>query len=158
MISNYSVADIVSSLSASFEIIGSTNRFVECPSDLKEADSKSITFCKRKGDDALTLIKNTKANVVICSSDLEIDKKIVNEKTLICVENPRQAFIEIIQKYFSPQKEYGISPSAIISERADIHPNVYIGPHTYIGDAKIGEGCIIYGNVYIYSNVTIGKM
>jgi UDP-3-O-[3-hydroxymyristoyl] glucosamine N-acyltransferase len=62
-------------------------------------------------------------------------------------------------KKFFPEEpvKFGISPTAIIERTAEIHPNVYIGPHCYIGRCKIGEDTIIHGNNYIYSNTEIGK-
>jgi UDP-3-O-[3-hydroxymyristoyl] glucosamine N-acyltransferase len=38
-----------------------------------------------------------------------------------------------------------------------VHEEVYIGPFTYVGGAEIARGTIIYGHVYIYDGVQIGK-
>jgi UDP-3-O-[3-hydroxymyristoyl] glucosamine N-acyltransferase len=155
--SGFSVSELATSLSLPFKIVGKKDKFVKAPSNLHGADYRSFTFCNKHGEEAFVSIKNTKAGVVVCSTDFAKQKNMFPDKTLICVENPRLAFIEILQKFFAKEKQFLISPTAVIDENADIHENVSIGPHSYIGDCKIGEGTIIYGNVFIYSNVTIGK-
>lgn len=153
----YSVEELIRSISEPLKVLGSQARYVSYPAPIDTSNEHAFTFCSKKDEKALKAINASCAKVIICSADINFSEKDYKNKTLILVKNTRLAFIEIIQKYYTAPKEYHISSSALISDNADIHPNVYIGPHTYVGDCTIGEGTIIYGNVYIYSNVTIGR-
>lgn len=151
------IRELCDPITISYKVLGSVNRCVTVPSPIDEANEDSISFCSKKAGDALEIIRNSKAGVIICSSDLEFAEEDYKDKTLILVSNPRLAFIRIMQGYFAEKVQFSISPTAIVDKEADIHPNVYIGPHCYIGRCEIGGGTIIYGNVYIYSNVRIGR-
>jgi UDP-3-O-[3-hydroxymyristoyl] glucosamine N-acyltransferase len=153
----FRVEELIRSISEPFKVLGPQDRYVSYPAPIDTSDEYAFTFCSKTDKKALKTINASCATVIICSCEINFAEKDYKNKTLILVKNPRLAFIEIIQKYFTIPREYLVSSSALINENADIHPNVYIGPHTYIGDCKIGERSIIYGNVYIYSNVTIGK-
>jgi UDP-3-O-[3-hydroxymyristoyl] glucosamine N-acyltransferase len=153
----YSVEEIVTALAQKYKILGLQNRFISYPSPIDTADRNSITFAKHDDQQALLSIRRTEAGVVVCKPDLELYSDDYKSKTIIQVTNPRLAFIQILQKYFSTAKQFGIDPTAIVSPKAEIHPKVFIGPHAYVGDCQIGEGTMIYGNVHIYSNVVIGK-
>ena len=153
----YSVEELVNSISEPTKVLGPNAQYVSCPAPIETANEHAFTFFSKKDKNALKIINASQAKVVVCSSEINFSEKDYKEKTLILVKNPRLAFIEIIQKNFTTPKEHHISSYALISESADIHPSVYIGPHTYIGDCTIGEGSVIYGNVYIYSNVKIGR-
>jgi UDP-3-O-[3-hydroxymyristoyl] glucosamine N-acyltransferase len=86
------------------------------------------------------------------------------------VDNPRAAFIKIINKISkNDNKKVGISPTSIISSKASIGTNCYIGNNVVIGeDCKIGndsvisdravivQKCIIGNNCVIEPGVTIG--
>lgn len=153
----YRVEELIRSISEPLKILGKIDRRVSYPAPIDTSNKHAFTFCSMKDEAAVKTINASHTKVILCSSEINFSEKDYKNKTLILVKNPRLAFIEILQKYFTIPKEYSISSSALINENADIHPNVYIGPHTYIGDCKIGEGSIIYGNVYIYSNVKIGS-
>jgi UDP-3-O-[3-hydroxymyristoyl] glucosamine N-acyltransferase len=92
------------------------------------------------------------------------------KQQFIFVDNPRAAFIKIINKiYKNDNKKVGISPTAIVSATASIGSNCYIGNNVVIGeDCKIGndtvisdravivQKCIIGNNCIIEPGVTIG--
>ena len=128
------------------------------PSPITKANSNSISFCTNNFlPDALSIIKNSNAKVIICSNKLVFKEEKFGNKIIIQASNPRLSFIKIMQRYFEEKQNFGISPSAVIEKDAKIHPNVYIGHHTYIGKSEIGAGTVIHENVTIYSNVVIGK-
>jgi UDP-3-O-[3-hydroxymyristoyl] glucosamine N-acyltransferase len=92
------------------------------------------------------------------------------KQQFIFVDNPRAAFIKIINKISkNDNKKVGISPTAIVSATASIGSNCYIGNNVVIGeDCKIGndtvisdravivQKCIIGNNCVIEPGVTIG--
>lgn len=49
-----------------------------------------------------------------------------------------------------------IHPTAIISPSAEIHPTVVVGPYSVIGQAQIGEGCVIHPHVIVSDGSRIG--
>ena len=152
-----SMKELQDSISETPEVLGDMDRHVSAASPIDRANENSVSFCSRKTEDALQIIRNSKANVVICFNELQFTEDSYKDKTLILVPNPRLAFIQVMQEHFQEKIELNISPTAVIEEGAEIHPNVYIGPHSYIGRCRVGEGTIIYGNTYVYSNVEIGK-
>jgi len=73
------------------------------------------------------------------------------------VENPRNIFNNILRKYFTEQKTYGISTSAIISNDVKLGKKIYIGDYTKIsGKVNIGENCFISDNCIIKGPAIIG--
>lgn len=50
-----------------------------------------------------------------------------------------------------------VSPLAVISERARVGANVTVGPFAVIGEAVIGDGCVIHPHVVIADGVRLGR-
>jgi UDP-3-O-[3-hydroxymyristoyl] glucosamine N-acyltransferase len=151
------IEELVNAISEPATVLGPKDQYVSYPASIDTSKEHAFTFSSKKDKKDLKSVNASRAKVVVCSSELNFAEEDYKIKTLILVKNPRLAFIEIINKFFTTPKEHHISSSALISDNADIHPNVFIGPHTYVGDCTIGEGSVIYGNVYIYSNVKIGR-
>ena len=132
--------------------------------DLRNSPKDFLTFLSdnRYHDD---LVKS-KSEAVIVNHDFTNNNL---DKTLIRVDNPVYAYIQILELFDHPKKyNTGIHPTAIISEKSKIGNNVSIGPYvvidenTSIGDytmigasCHIRENCKIGNNVTINSNVTI---
>jgi len=126
-------------------------------SSLVDADSESLSYCVQEDDTALVKIKKSKSRVIICSDKLRISENDFRDKTLILSSNPKLTLGRVIKEFFPEERKVGIDASAIINKDAKIHPDVFIGPNTYIGKCQIGKGTVIFGNVYMYSNVNIGE-
>jgi len=98
-------------------------------------------------------------------------------KTLLFVDNPLSAFVDVI-KIFYPEKSYrgSISPWAVISSTAsigkgtNIYPLAYVGDNTLVGEkvvispgvivmenCRIGDNTILFPNVVVYNGCKIGK-
>ena len=152
-----SVRELCDCIGMKYEVLGPVDRYVSRPSQIDEANEESVSFCSKKAVDALQIIRNSKAGVIICSNELAFAEEDYQDRTLIVVSNPRRAFIRVMREHFEEKVAFGIHPTAVIDEEAEIHPNVYVGPNSHIGKCKIGENTIIYGNIYVYSNVRIGR-
>ena len=150
------VKELVDSIQERNQVLGSMNRYVEGPSPIDQANDNSLSFCKKKDDQAVEMIRNSRAKVIICSDNLNLTESDYQGKTLIQVLNPRLTFSRIMQKFFKAIPEHGIHPTAVVSEKARIGHDVYIGPYSYIADCEIGDGTIIDGHVYIYDRTRIG--
>lgn len=157
MVRKISIKEILSSIQEQYHVSGNTDGCVNYPSPIDQADDNSICFCKKEGEQALKMIRNSRAKVIICSDKLELTEADYQGKILIQVSNPRLTFSHVLQKYFVSIPEFGIHPTAIISNKAQIGREVYIGPYSYIAECRIGDGTIIDGHVYIHEGTRIGK-
>jgi len=157
MVKKITVKELVDSLGLSYKIWGRLDRHVLAPSPIDEGGEESLSFCSKKGDEALEMLRTSQAGVIICSDEVGLSEPDYKDKTLIQVGNPRLAFIRFLQRFFTTPPDYDIHPTAIIDARAMVGDNVFIGPYSYIGECQIGERTIIRGNVHIYSKTRIGK-
>lgn len=148
------VKNIIDSVLEEHVVFGSTDRYVTnvCPID--QADEGSFCFCKKTGEQALQMIKNSKAMVIVCSNTLKLDE--FWGKTIIQVNNPRLTYSRLLAKLFFKRPQPEIHPTAIIEPGAKIGQRVSIGPGSYIGNCEIGDGSIIEGHVYIESGMILG--
>jgi UDP-3-O-[3-hydroxymyristoyl] glucosamine N-acyltransferase len=124
---------------------------------LFEADTHSITWIKAGVANKLELIKSSKASVIICDKESMEEYTPQEGKAILIVENPKLAFIRIINTLFVKKYNAEIHPTAVIHPEAELDSSVYIGPHCIIGKCRIGAGTVIHGNCFIYDNTTIGK-
>jgi len=147
---------------------------------IHEADTGTITFCdfpgisnrKRRPLDIIDeipeftqdqmiqsqeKIKTSRASAIICPTSLQRVCSGITSSTLIFVDNPRLAFIEVA-KLFSSIFLGGIHPSAIIEPSAKIDPSSYIGPFAYVGNnCEVGSHCCLHGHTHIHPKTVIGK-
>lgn len=143
---------------AVINVIGPTERTITHPAPIHEAQSElTITFSVKADAKALDRIRATKAGVVLCPSEQSVEALTDASKTLILVANPRLSFLRLVQALFAEPRPSGVHPTAVINAEANIHPDVYVGPFTYVGKCEIGEGAVIYGHVHIYSKTRIGR-
>jgi len=155
---NINLVELCDSITEECQVLGARDRIVSIALPIDKSDRDSVTFCSKNTEDALVMIRNSRAGVIICSRELSYAEDDYQDKTLILVANPRLAFIEVMQKYFQEEKlEFSIHPTAIIDKDAKIPPNVYIGAHSCIGKCDIGENTVIHANVSIYDRVKIGR-
>jgi UDP-3-O-[3-hydroxymyristoyl] glucosamine N-acyltransferase len=151
---------IIGSIEEKYKLAGDIDNIGEIllyPAFIGDAKNNSITYCPSNLRNQLELIGKCKAKAIFCSNSLVIPENTITNKVLIFVSNPKLSFVKMMQSHYQDGINFGTHPTAVIEKDARIHPNVYIGPHCYIGKCQIGEGTIIYGNTYIYSGVKIGK-
>lgn len=112
-------------------------------------DEHALMWCSPKNSEKLELIE---FGTIICSQLPSIhDRSMCN---YIVVENPRQAFQKVVNRFFNIESSHlgGISSTAII------HSNVAIGYPLYVGEfVVIEEDCIIGSNVFIDHHTVIKR-
>lgn len=125
------------------EITGVTN--------LEDATGADITFAVvphlEKG-----LLCNAGA-VIIPSTIIEFAKPAIR------VENPRVAFVSLLQ-LFTPQivVEPGVHVTAVVGKDVSIGENAAIMAYAVVADhVKIGNNTIVYPHTYLGHNVTVGS-
>ena len=132
----------------------------------KEGD---LCYCSFDGEEAVSLISKSSAGIILCKTNLEgftdrcssmTDAKLLHpSQQLIFVDNPRGAFIKIINKiYNKDKKNVGVSPTAIISATASIGSDCYIGNNAIVGEeCKIGNNTVISDRAVIVQKCIIGN-
>lgn len=104
---------------------------------------------------------NSNASFIIINKVVDCPQ----EKVLLVVENPFEAYCAIVKKYrpFEPA-EVMVSASSVVGEGSFLYPNVFIGNHVTIGkntiiypNVTILDHCIIGDNVVIQSGSIIGS-
>lgn len=121
------------------------------------ADEKTIVWVSGKKPDRHELIADTNAKLIICDNNINFSDASCAGKCFIVVDNPKLTYFRLVSSLFSVKPTWGVHSSAIIDPEADIHPNTYIGPFSYVGKARIGEGSVLHGHCHVYDNTEIGK-
>lgn len=127
--------------------------YIDNLADVAHVNETTLDWVKPQNPNRQLIVENSKANVVL------VDKGVlpVAGKVLIVVNNPKRVLAKVGNAFFVKYPQPGIHPTAIIDPEAEIGKDVYIGPYTVIGKAKIGDGCMIDSNVHIYDGVSLGK-
>lgn len=171
------ITELCKYLQMDFRLQGK-EREVYFPAPLTESNKKSYSFCDfpilrkptRRPLDFLDHVPNeftkeaisetkekiykSKASMVICSN--QFSYKEIKGKTLVLVENPRIAFMNVVEAmYFGSNKSFQIHPSAVV-ENAILGKNVRIGANSVIGGDGFGFWRVKSGKILKFPQ--IGKV
>jgi UDP-3-O-[3-hydroxymyristoyl] glucosamine N-acyltransferase len=154
----FTIDDLRASLSVPHELVGDAEgkRF----SDVRPIDAagpESLVWVNPGRADKQRLLDETAGGVVICERGLETSTATSQGKCLVVVENPKLAFIDVVDGLFGRPRLTGVHPTAVLHPEATIGRDVLIGPFTYVGKAEIGDGTALYGHCYVYDGVRIGR-
>lgn len=157
----FTIEHIVSIIQPSFnyEVIGNvSNVYFTNVKSVFEASNDSLTFIDKFRKDKIMLLNETKAAVIICDNNFEINDGLLKDKFLVIVENPRLIFIKIIESLFIEKQNYFyIHPTSIIHPDSKIGSNVNIGPFSIIDECKIFDDVVIENNVHIHRGAKINN-
>lgn len=141
-------------------VIGDGKVVISKFSDIKDAQTGSIVFCKARGNKARDMIEESRASVIACHKyTLPVDGK-----TLILTDSPRLFFIRALE-IWTPRIR-GIHPSVEIADCVRIGKNVVIHPGCVLGEEGFGfernergayEIFPHIGNLIIEDDVSIGS-
>ena len=93
---------------------------------------------------------------LICSD--KINQKPQAGVNLIVVDNPRDTFRIVLNKFFSPEPPTGISASASIHSSVQYGFRIFVGEHVVIEEGCIfGNNCFIGHNSVIHKNTVAGN-
>ncbi|HEV7284595.1 MAG TPA: UDP-3-O-(3-hydroxymyristoyl)glucosamine N-acyltransferase [Kaistia sp.] len=156
---NITTRDVLETLGPTAQrVIGGLDKLLQRPSSLGQADQGSITFCRKSGGDLLDALKATSASCVLCLDDPSLSDVDGLATTVICVENPRLAFMRVVESFFARARPQGIAPTAVIAPSAQIDQTAYIGPYTVIDeDCTVGAHTVINSHVHLYPKTKIGS-
>ena len=137
------------------EVIGPTGADdveITAASGIRDAREGDITFLS--ADRYRKYLVGCKASCILIKEPVE-----GLQTTQLRVSNPHLAFAKLLGHfYIKPQKPFGISEDAIVSDKATTGKDVSIFPFSYISDnVSIGNGTIIYPHVFVGHDTTIGE-
>lgn len=136
------------------------NFFIQRPAPLPESKSGDVTFCGSTLKDPETLLSGAQGSLVIVGKNIQMDFERLSTngvKAVIYSENPRLDFIRLMKRFFAYPPSQGVHPSAVISPKAILGTNIYIGPLCSLGEVEIGDYSVIHAGVHIYDGVHIGR-
>ncbi|MEA3505540.1 MAG: UDP-3-O-(3-hydroxymyristoyl)glucosamine N-acyltransferase [Bacteroidota bacterium] len=155
------------------EVEGDTKEKVDNLSKIEEGKAGTLSFLANTKYEPY--IYESKSSIIIVSKDFK--PKHAVKATLIRVDDPYSSFAKLLDVYNTLKYDRkSKAKSAIVSKKAKIGNNVYIGdfvvieegviigdnakifPQTYIGlNSTIGEGSTLYMGVKIYPDTKIGN-
>lgn len=149
---------IIESINQKVVLQGNTNQDpIRQINDIKNADITSLIWIKDSVKSPNLIIEDTSARIIICHTDVELEERLMHEKCLIKVSNPKLALNSVLKHHFSRKHEFTIHPSAEIHNEARIDGDVTIGAYSYVGKCEIEANSVIESNVTILDQVKIGK-
>jgi UDP-3-O-[3-hydroxymyristoyl] glucosamine N-acyltransferase len=153
----YDVTGILSDVGIDYRLEGSFSK-INGFSSLEEATEHDLSFCSSKGEEAIFSISKSGAALILCNSNMQSTVHPGAGKGLIFVDDPRIAFIKIVNYIQKEEKTSASSQHAVISKSAKIGSNCQIGPFTLIGDScVIEDNTIIHDRVSLIRNCKIGQ-
>ncbi len=149
------LSDILSFLDDNvIKVIGDTDGlYIDNLADFSRINQTSLDWVNPAKPDKQDIANNSRAKVLLVDETTSA----IEGKVLIVVSDPKVALAQIGNHFFVEKITPSIHPTAIIDPEAQIGENVYVGPYTVIGKAKIGAGSVIDSNVRIFDDVTMGS-
>lgn len=137
------------------EIIGNPDVVVKQPGKIEEAVKGDITFLANLKYESFAYTTN--ASVILVSRDFEPKQAI--SATMIRVDDVYAAITFLLNQFGGKvEAKEGISSNAFVHPTTTIEKGVSIGHFTMVEEgAEIGEGTIIFPQVFVGKNAKIGK-
>lgn len=127
-----------------------------------DCDISGISDLENQQPGTIAYAENKKSSEALSSSAvaaLIINRGLSTAKPCVVVDHAKLAFSKVLE-YFSPYKPYpaGVCTGAHIEVSAVLGANVSVQPGAVImNNSRIGDGTVIYPNVYIGRDVVIGR-
>jgi UDP-3-O-[3-hydroxymyristoyl] glucosamine N-acyltransferase len=138
-----------------YEIKGKPARIFSGFAALDSLKDGFVSFCKYRGSESLTRLRDSNATLVFCWPDAILPDD--NQRTYILIDNPRMHFFRILASFLSDRVDYSVVDSAKIGKNCKLG-KISIGANVVIGDnVAIGDGTIITANVVIGDGISIGR-
>lgn len=154
---SFGVEDILRVAGGDAQVVGDpTVRFSRVAS-ASDADAQSLVWIRPSHPERQRLLDETRASFILCDENVETSVAASLGKTLIVVANPKVVFSRVVAELLVAEPVWGIHPSSVIHEDAEVADRVSVGPNCSIGRAQIGEGTVIQGNCLVYDGVRIGR-
>ena len=139
------------------EVEGEADTFIHTICKIEEGVPGGISFLAHPQYEPF--IYHTKASAVIVSKNFQPQKAMLHKPVLIRVEQPYQAFAQLLNFYqeYIRQPKTGIEQPIFIGKNSSYGENCYIAAFVYIGEnVTIGKNCKIYPHCTLLDNVKVG--
>ncbi|MGK0391540.1 MAG: UDP-3-O-[3-hydroxymyristoyl] glucosamine N-acyltransferase [Maribacter sp.] len=137
------------------EIIGNPEVLVKQPGKIEEAIKGDITFLANPKYESFAY--TTSASVILVSREFQPKQPI--SATMIRVDDVYASITFLLNQFGGKvEAKEGVSPNAFVHDTVSIEKGVSVGHFSTIEEgAEIGEGTIIFPQVFIGKNVKIGR-
>lgn len=153
----WDIRSMLARLGVDFQAEGGNGKVMGAAS-IREATESDLAFCWYGGEKGVSYIVGSKAGVILCKSEMQGRIHPNGRQLLIFTDNPRLAFVLVLNEMQRKEKLKGISPRAVVSEKAKIGSGCYVGDYAVIGDnCFVGDGTLIYDRVSLVQNCTLGS-
>lgn len=153
----WDIRSALSKLGIDFQAEGGSGR-VQGAATIGEATENDFAFCWYGGDKGMSYIAKSKAGAILCKSEMLGKVHPRGSQLLIFTNNPRLAFVRVVNEMQGGKKMSGVSPRAVVSKNARIGSGCYIGDYTVVGDnCTVGDNTVIYDRVSLVQNCAVGK-
>ncbi|HZA62090.1 MAG TPA: DapH/DapD/GlmU-related protein [Nitrososphaeraceae archaeon] len=162
-----SIESILSEIGIDYRLVGNIKKTFRSIATIQQGKEDDLCYCSFDNEEAVSIISKSNAGIILCKNSLKesLDQyyQIWKNNTqlrhqIILVDNPRAAFIKIINKIYPKRVETKISGTAIISESATIGSNCFIGNYAVVGkDCEIGNNTTISDRAVIVQKCKIGN-
>src|SRR5262245_22612756 len=132
-------------------VVGDDEALILGVSSIEEAESGDIVFAEN--DRFLSQAEKSRASAIVAFLDAATP-----DKPLIKVDNPRYAFVQILQ-LFAPKLDAtaGVHPTAVVGEGVSLGVGASVGANVFVGEnAVIGDRVIILPGCFVGEGCTIG--
>lgn len=93
-----------------------------------------------------------------CHAGVLLARAAVPGRTVVVVDDPKAAFIRLLEHLFPEVHAPGVMPGAHVHPSAKIAPSASIYPGVVIGaGCAVGEGSILFPNVVLYPGTIVGR-
>jgi len=150
-----SVKDIISCLEDQVQNVAGAHEgvYIDNLADVAHTNLTTLDWVNPLKTNKQEIVEKSPARVMLVDLSVEY----VSGKVLIFVKNPKRALATVGNKFFVEKPTPGIHQTAIVSRKAKLGENIYIGAYAVVGEASIGDNTVISSNVRIYDNVSIGS-
>lgn len=138
-------------------VAGPRSGAVSRPVSIDSEEPGGLSFCTALADDAAGAIAKSRAQVILCRSEIDETSLDAGDATVIGVDNPRRHFIRLLSTLLVPERPEGNHPTAVIHPSASLGPDTSVGPLAYVGACEIGAGTMIHGRAYVADGSVIGS-
>jgi UDP-3-O-[3-hydroxymyristoyl] glucosamine N-acyltransferase len=154
---DWDLVSVLSKIGVNFETEGSNIR-VHSIASIDRATERDLAFCWYVGEKGASYISGSNAGVILCKREMQGQVHPNSRQLLIFTDNPRLTFVRATREMTRQDQLAGISPRAVISEKAKIGSGCYIGDYTVIGDnCSVGDNTVIYDRVSLVQKCIIGN-
>jgi UDP-3-O-[3-hydroxymyristoyl] glucosamine N-acyltransferase len=153
----WDIQETLKSLKMPFESEGHSHQTFQRAARVDNAKRGDIAFCSATDENAVNLVANSGAGVILCNKALKGKVHPKNKQTLVFADNPRLAFVKVLAFIQNGKRLRGVSRTAVINSNAIIGENCLIGDFVFIGpNCQVGDNTIICDRVSLVQNCEIG--